>query len=80
MTGTQSTERGFSKPLAIFFLSFATIAVGLFFFGGTLRRFLRESLMQRVTSAHYEILCPPGALSQLAMTEFATQREPLSPP
>jgi hypothetical protein len=33
--------------------------------------------MQRVTSAHYEILCPPGALTQAAMTEFATQREPL---
>ena len=33
--------------------------------------------MQRVTSSHYEILCPPGALSQQAMTEFATQREPL---
>ena len=33
--------------------------------------------MQRVTSAHYEILCPPGALTQAAMTEFAARREPL---
>ena len=77
MTGTQASERGFSKPLAIFSLSIAAIAMALFFFGGTLRRFVRESLMQRVTSSHYEILCPPGALSQQAMTEFATQREPL---
>jgi len=33
--------------------------------------------MQSVTSSHYQILCPPGALSQDAMTEFAVQREPL---
>jgi len=33
--------------------------------------------MQSVTSAHYRVLCPPGALSQAAMTQFATQREPL---
>jgi hypothetical protein len=33
--------------------------------------------MQRVTSAHYVVLCPPAALSQNAMTEFATRREPL---
>ena len=77
MTEKAPSERGFSKPLAIFSLSVAAIAVALFFFGGTIRRFVRESLMQRVTSAHYEILCPPGALSQDAMTEFATQREPL---
>jgi hypothetical protein len=56
-------------------MSIAATVVALLFFGGTLRRFIRESLMQRVTSAHYEILCPPGALSQDAMTEFATQRE-----
>ena len=77
MTKWATTERGFSKPLAIFSLSIAAIVVSLFFFGSNLRRFVRESLMQRVTSAHYEILCPPGALSQNAMTEFATMREPL---
>src|ERR1700730_10705383 len=77
MTGTQASERGIGRPLAIFSLSIAAIAAALFFFGGTLRRFVRESLMQRVTSAHYEILCPPGALSQHDMTEFATQREPM---
>ncbi len=64
MTKSPVHERGFSKPLAIFSLSIAAIAVALLFFGGTIRRFVRESLMQRVTSAHYEILCPPGALSQ----------------
>ena len=77
MTAMAPSERGFSKPLAIFSLSIAAITVALLFFGGNLHRFVRESLMQRVTSAHYEILCPPGALSQGAMTEFATQREPL---
>src|ERR1700693_6105308 len=71
------SERGFSKPLATFSLAIVAIALALFLFGGTLRRFVRESLMQRVTSAHYEILCPPGALPQDAMTEFAIQREPL---
>jgi hypothetical protein len=77
MTANAASERGFSKPLAILSLSLAAIVVVLFFFGGTLRRLVRESLMQRVTSAHYEILCPPGGLSREAMTEFATQREPL---
>ncbi len=77
MNANAPSERGFSKPLAIFLLSVAAIAMALFFFGGNLRRFVRESLMQRVTSAHYEILCPPGAMSQNAMTEFAIQREPL---
>jgi hypothetical protein len=77
MTGIQSCERGFGKPLAILSVSVAAIVVALLLFGGIIRRFVRESLMQRVTSAHYEILCPPGALTQAAMTEFATQREPL---
>jgi hypothetical protein len=77
MTESSASEQSFSRPLAIFSLSVAAIAVALLFFGGTLRRFVRESLMQRVTSAHYEILCPPGALSQDAMTKFATKREPL---
>jgi hypothetical protein len=77
MTAKAQSERGFSKPLAIFFLSTAAITTAFLFFGGTLRRFVRESLMQRVTSAHYEILCPSGALSQNAMTEFSTRRESL---
>ena len=77
MTEKAPSERSFSKPLAIFSLIVAALAVALLFFGGTIRRFVRESFMQRVTSAHYEILCPPGALSQDAMSGFATKREPL---
>jgi hypothetical protein len=77
MMDKASSQRGFIKPLAIVMLSVAGIVAGFFFYGATLRRFVRESLMQRVTSSHYEILCPPGALSQSDMTEFATQREPL---
>ena len=77
MTEKAPSERSFSQPLAIFSLIVAALAVALLFFGGTIRRFIRESLMQRVTSAHYEILCPPGALSQDAMSGFAGKREPL---
>jgi hypothetical protein len=77
MTGTGTSPRGVSKPWTIFFIGFVVIVAALFFFGPTLRRFVRESFMQRVTSAHYEILCPPGGLSQKAMMDFATQRETL---
>ena len=77
MIANPPSERGFSKPLAVFFLSIAAIVVAILFFGGNLRRFVREFLMQSVTSSHYEILCPPGALSQGAMKEFAILREPL---
>lgn len=77
MTATAPSERDFRKPLPILSLSSAVIVMALLFFGGTLRRFVREFLMQRVTSAHYEILSPRGALPQNAMTEFATRRERL---
>ena len=80
MNAKAPSERGFSKPLTIFFTSIAAIVVAILFFGGDLRRFVRESLMQSVTSAHYEILCPPGALPQGAMKEFAMQRSPCSRP
>jgi hypothetical protein len=77
MTARARSAQGFVRPSAIFLLSIAAIVVALFYFGGNLRRLVRESLMQRVTSSHYEILCPPGALTQSAMTEFAKQRETL---
>lgn len=77
MTEKSASEGGRIKPLAIFSLSLAAIAVALFLYGGKLRRFVRESLMQRVTSAHYEILCPTGAFTQSAMSEFEARREPL---
>jgi hypothetical protein len=77
MTAKSRCKRGFGKPLAILSVSGVAIALALFFFGGNLRRFIRESLMQRVTSTHYEVLSPPGDMSQDAMTEFASKREPL---
>jgi hypothetical protein len=77
LTAKANSERGFSKPLASGSMILAAIVVALLFFGGALRRFVRESLMQRVTSAHYEILYPPGALSQDSLTDFAAQREKL---
>lgn len=77
MTETTPSGRGYGKTFTIFSLVVAAITVALLFWGGTLRRFVRESLMQRITSAHYEILCPPGALSQESMTEFAKRRERL---
>jgi hypothetical protein len=77
MTSRVVSERGLSTPLTLFSLCVVAVVVASLLFGSTLRRFVRESLMQRVTSAHYEILSPPGALSQHTMTECATQREPL---
>src|SRR6267378_3574696 len=70
-------ERGFGKVGAAFALVCLLLAVIAVFFGRPLWQYVRESLMQRVTSAHYQVLCPPGALSQEAMTQFATQREML---
>ncbi len=77
MNDSLLSQRGFIKPLAIFVVSAAAIAVCIMFFGAAVRRSVREYLMQSVTSAHYEILCPPGALTQDAMEEFAKQRETL---
>jgi len=75
-TGRSRTERGFGKPLALI-IAVALILIGLLFYRDAAKRLVRESLMQSVTSTHYEILCPVGALTQAAMTDFATGREPL---
>jgi len=69
------SERGIAKASAIVSLGGAAMVIALYFFGGTLLQFGRESLMRRATSAHYEILCPPWALSPNSVTEFAAQRE-----
>lgn len=70
--------QGSRKPAAIFFLSVAAFAaVALLFWGGALRRFVRESLMMRWNTAHYEILYPRGTLSQNVMAQFAARREQL---
>ena len=70
-----SSERGFAKSCVLIFLICTTIGIAAYFFGGTLLQFGRESLMRRNTSAHYEILCPPWALSLKSATEFASERE-----
>jgi hypothetical protein len=72
-----SSERGFSRLGAVLGLTCLVLVVLIGFFAGSMRRFIRESLMQSVTSAHYQILCPPGALSQQTMIQFAEQRESL---
>ena len=77
MTESRISERGFTRAAVAFVLGLVVLVLIVVFFGRPLRRFVRESLMQRVTSAHYEILCPPGAMSQETMTQFATQRESL---
>jgi hypothetical protein len=77
MIAEAPTERGVGKIGAAFALTCLFLALIAVFFGRPLRRYVRESLMQRVTSAHYQVLCPPRALSQEAMTQFATQREML---
>jgi hypothetical protein len=76
MTENASPERGFGKLLTVVFPTIAVLVVSVLIFFSPLPRFVRESLMQRVTSAHYRILCPPGTLSQKAMADFASQREP----
>jgi hypothetical protein len=70
-------ERGAGKLWLVYLLGFAALVLALPFFFRNIRRFARESLMQRVTSVHYEILCPPKALTQDAMNKFAAQRERL---
>src|SRR5712672_3191463 len=77
MRSEASSEGGLGKVGAVFSLLFLILLVVVVLFARPLRRYIRESLMQSVTSAHYRVLCPPGALSQAAMTQFATQREPL---
>lgn len=77
MIEKNASERGFAVRKAASIVLFASMIALVVFFAGPLRRFLHESFMQRVTSAHYEILCPPGALTQDAMSQFASQRESL---
>jgi hypothetical protein len=77
MISDAPSERGFGKVGAAFALGCVVLVVAAFFFARPLRRTVRESLMQSVTSAHYHVLCPAGALSQEVMTQLASQREPL---
>jgi hypothetical protein len=77
MNERRHSERGFIPTGAAVILAIIALVLVVVFLGRPLRRLVRESLMQRVTSAHYEILCPAGALSQETMREFAAQREDL---
>lgn len=77
MKSEAPSGHGFGKVGAVFLLLFLALIVLVIFFARPLGQYARESLMQSVTSAHYRVLCPPGALSQEAMTQFATQREHL---
>src|ERR1700738_3151680 len=75
MIAEAPSEREFGKVGAVFAIACLALVAIVIFFARPLRRYVRESLMQSVTSAHYRILCPPGALPQEAMTQFAIQRE-----
>src|ERR1019366_5885333 len=77
MINNRISERGFSKLGAALAVACTVLIVAAIFAAGHLRRLIRESLMERVTSAHYEILYPPGAMAQETMTQFASQRESL---
>jgi hypothetical protein len=77
MLSVEPTERGFGKASAVFALACVALAVIVVFFARPVRQYVRELFMQSVTSTHYQILCPPGALTQEVMTQFATQRETL---
>jgi hypothetical protein len=75
MTAREPSQRGFGKSPAIVSLGGVAMVIALYFYGGTLLQFAREALMRRATSAHYEILCLPWALSPNSVSEFAAQRE-----
>jgi hypothetical protein len=77
MSRRHPSHRGFGIVNAAIALILISLAVLLLFFHRPVKRFIRESLMQRVTSAHYQIQCPPGELTQEVMTKFVAEREPL---
>ena len=72
----QSAHRS-SKRLTVTVLTLAALVAILAFFARPLARFIEESRMQSVTSAHYEILSPRGAPSPEAMRQFVSRRESL---
>jgi hypothetical protein len=77
MSATNSSDRGFGVLGATVTLIFVSLIALIILFHRPIRRFIRESLMQRVTSAHYQIQCPPGDLTQEVMTKFVAERETL---
>ena len=77
MKNGASSQRGGSRSATVVVLIAAVVAIALLSFGSRLHRLVRESAMQRVTSAHYEILFPAGTASPDAATDFAMRREKL---
>jgi hypothetical protein len=77
MTGSATSESGYTKRGAAIILGLAALAAVIVLFARPLRQFVRESFMRRATSAHYEILCPPGDMSPETMRQFASEREAL---
>src|SRR5579862_8676950 len=77
MSEKSKLDIGFKWRAAGFLLTIGAFVFVFAFFARPLRQLIRESFMQRVTSAHYEVLCPPGAIFPYAMRQFATQRESL---
>ena len=71
----KTSGRGVTRATVLLMLVSVFLVTLFGFYGRVLRRFVRESFMQHVTSAHYVIYCLPGALSQEIMTQFAMQRE-----
>src|SRR5579862_7585545 len=77
MSEKSKLDIGFKWRAAGFLLTIGAFVFVFAFFARPLKQLIRESFMQRVTSTHYEILCPPGAMKPEAMRDFAAQREPL---
>lgn len=77
LTQAAAPSRAIGKWVAILFVCSAAFTVTDLLYGSRLVRVARESFMQSVTSGHYEVLSPKGALTPAAMAEFAAQREPL---
>jgi hypothetical protein len=77
LTQAAAPSRAIGKWVAILFVCSAAFTVTDLLYGSRLVRFARESFMQSVTSGHYEVLSPKGALTPAATAEFAAQREPL---
>jgi len=68
-------EGSWPKRFIYFFPALVAIVAALFLLGGPLGRLIRESFMEHITSAHYEVLAPANALSKGTMEQFAARRE-----
>ncbi len=77
MKGQSTSQSGFSVRTVAFGLCLVALAAALVFFVHPLRQFVRESFMQRASSAHYEILSPASVMPLEMIQQFASQRESL---